>query len=147
MPRRLVSIVTAAVVFGLLLPLSAQRGGMFTARLSWVPIAGSERNDVAGTGAATGTLTGSTLGIAGSFEGLPAAATAARLHQGVAKGARGPAIGDLTISRSASGTIKGTAELTAGQIDALRAGRLYVQVHAERGVAPDNAVLWGWLLP
>ena len=30
--------------------------------------------------------------------------------------------------------------------DALLAGRLYIQLHAERGVAPDNAVLWGWLL-
>jgi hypothetical protein len=112
-----------------------------------VPIAGpNNRGDVTGKGAATGTLTGRKLSITGTFEGLPASATIARLHQGIAKGARGAAITDLTISKGASGTLSGSVDLTQPQVDALRQGKLYIQVHGEKGVAPDNSNLWGWLL-
>ena len=108
-----------------------------------------------GKGAATATLAGTRLTINGSFEGLPAAATAARLHQGIAKGARGKAIADLTITKAASGTISGSVSLTPDQVEALKQGRLYLQVHSERGIPPeqgkaqpdvDNSNLWGWLL-
>ena len=86
---------------------------------------------------------------------VPAAATAARLHQGVAKGARGKAFADLTISKAASGTITGSVTLTADQVEALKQGKVYLQVHSEKGIAPeqgkpqpdvDNSNLWGWLL-
>jgi hypothetical protein len=137
--------VLTLVACGLALPVIARQGDSYSARLSWVPISGAERNDVGGQGAATATLSGMRLTVNGTFEGLPAAATAARVHHGVAKGARGPAVGDLTITRAASGTISGTLELNAGQVQALRDGKLYVQVHGEKGVAPDNSVLWGWL--
>lgn len=143
---RVATCVAAALLIGFVLPLAAQRTETFTARLTWVPISGAERNDVAGQGSATATLSGSTLSFAGSFEGLPARATAARLHQGVAKGARGPVLTELTVTGAESGTISGTVELNAGQAQALREGRLYIQVHAEKGVAPDNSVLRGWLL-
>ena len=43
-----------------------------------------------------------------------------------------------------SGTISGSANLTAEQVDNLRKGRLYIQVHSEKGVAPDGSNLWGW---
>jgi hypothetical protein len=124
----------------------AQASGTFTARLDWVPIGGAERNDVAGSGSATATLSRSRLSITGSFDGMPAAATRASLHQGVATGARGPAIAELEVTTSADGTFSGEIELTRDQRAALLAGHLYIQIHAERGVAPDNAVLWGWLL-
>jgi hypothetical protein len=128
-------------------PLAAQSGEKFAARLSAVPIAGpNNRGDVTGKGTATGTLTGRKLSITGTFEGLPASATIARLHQGIAKGARGAAITDLTISKGASGTLSGSVELTQAQVDALRQGKLYIQVHGEKGVAPDGSNLWGWLL-
>jgi hypothetical protein len=55
----------------------------------------------------------------------------------------GPAIGDLTISKSTSGTISGSIELTPQQLTILRKGGLYVQIQSEK--APDG-VLWGWLL-
>jgi CHRD domain len=61
----------------------------------------------------------------------------------VAAGVNGPAIGDLTISKAASGTISGSFELTPQQLSSLRKGGLYVQIHSEK--APDG-VLWGWLL-
>lgn len=129
-------------------PLFAQSAQRFTARLGWVPISGAERADVAGKGAAAAQLSGSVLSVTGSFEGLPAAATAARLHQGVATGARGPAIAELDITHADAGDIEGEVELGAGQLAALRAGFLYVQVHADgKGLPEDGSVLWGWLLP
>jgi hypothetical protein len=67
----------------------------------------------------------------------------ARLHWGVAKGARGEAFADLTIARATGGMLSGSVALTAEQVDALRAGRLYIQVHSEKGV-PDGGTS-GWL--
>jgi len=125
----------------------AQTPDAFVARLDWVPISGAERNDVAGSGTATATLSRSRLSITGTFTGLPAAATLASLRQGAATGARGPAIAELEIAHAADGSFSGEVELDREQRAALLAGHLYIQLHAERGVAPDNAVLWGWLLP
>jgi hypothetical protein len=142
----------AALALGLIAivtPLYAQAPGTFTARLSWVPIGGSERNEVAGEGSATATLSGSRLSITGSFAGLPAAATGAKLHQGIATGARGrdsAAIADLRVTGGASGTLSGDVRLSAEQLAALKAGQLYVQVYSEKGVLPDHSTLWGWLL-
>jgi hypothetical protein len=126
--------------------LAAQSADKFTARLAWVPISGADRANVGGKGTATATLSGTKLAISGTFDGLPAPATVARLHEGVAKAARGPAIGDLVISKGTGGTISGGVALTPEQIASLKQGRLYVQVHSEKGVAPDGSTLWGWLL-
>src|SRR5688572_3124716 len=136
--RQCVVTVALTALVASAVPLTAQSGEKFAARLSAVPIAGpNNRGDVTGKGTATGTLTGRKLSITGTFEGLPASATIARLHQGIAKGARGAAITDLTISKGASGTLSGSVELTQAQVDALRQGKLYIQVHGEKGVAPD----------
>jgi hypothetical protein len=124
----------------------AQDSPTLGARLDWVPISGAERNDVGGSGFVTATLSRSRLSIAGCFEGLPAAATRASLHQGVATGARGAPIAELTVEQAAAGTLRGAVELTRAQREALLAGHLYIQLHAARGVAPDDAVLWGFLL-
>ena len=129
-----------------ILPAEAQ--DTFTAPLEWVPIGGAERSDVAGEGATTAKLSGSRLSITGSFAGLPAPAIAAKLHEGISKGARGrdPAvIADLSVNGGASGTISGDVQLTMEQVEALKAGRLYVQIYSEKGVLPDHATLWGWL--
>ena len=141
--------IAAIVMAGLIasgLGLAAQAGEKFSARLAWVPISGTERANVTGKGTATATLSGARLTIAGSFEGLAAPATVARLHHGMAKGARGLAIADLTIDKAQAGKISGTATLTAEQVGELKAGKLYVQVHSAKGVEPDGANLWGWLL-
>lgn len=147
MPRRLA--IGFALAHGLIAVAGfapAQAQETFSARLSWVPISGAERDDVGGRGSAIATLSRSRLAIEGSFEGLPAAATRASLHEGVAVGARGPAIAELRVTSARDGEIAGDVALDRDQVAALMAGQLYVQVHAERGVAPDNAVLWGWLL-
>jgi hypothetical protein len=101
---------------------------------------------VTGKGTASATLSGRSLTITGSFEGLGGPATVARLHEGIARGARGKAVIDLTVSKATSGTISGAATLTPEQIEALRQGKLYIQIHSDKGLAPDGANLWGWLL-
>lgn len=141
-------VVIAAIAFGLAGPpprAAAQAGENFAARLAWVPTTTRDRPNVTGSGSATGRLSGDTFTVSGTFEKLAAPATAARLHRGVAKGARGPAFADLTITRATSGTISGTVTLTKEQIEELRLGKLYLQVHAEKGVE-DGSVLWGWFL-
>lgn len=142
--RALMAAITFALLIGV--PLSAQ-GDKYTARLGWVPTAGAaDRTNVTGKGSVTATLAGTKLSLSGTFEGLAAPATVARLHKGVAKGARGAAIGDLTITKAASGTISGSFDLTADQVESLKEGKLYVQVHSGKGVEPDGSNLWGWLL-
>lgn len=150
---------TAALVaasLALAWTVGAQTGDKYTARLGMVPAANANQQAlVTGKGTATAVLAGNRLTINGSFEGLPAPATAARVHYGIAKGARGKAIADLTVSKAASGTISGAVTLTPEQLEGLKQGRLYIQVHSERGIPPeqgkaqpdvDNSNLWGWLL-
>jgi hypothetical protein len=138
--------ITILVLAMLAVPAFAQRPQAFTALLTWVPIGGAERNDVAGEGRATATLSGSRLTITGSFEGLPAPVTGAKVHRGPATGVRGPAIADLRVTGGAAGTITGDVQLTPDQVAALEAGQLYLQVYSEKGVLPDHATLFGWLL-
>jgi hypothetical protein len=107
-----------------------------------VPIDVSMQATVAGSGSASAVLTGRTLAVSGTFEGLRSPATVARIHLG-RKGVRGPAILDLTVSSAVRGTIAGTLQLTPLQLDALEKEWLYIQLASER--APDGN-LWGWLL-
>ena len=127
-------VVTVAIIAAFVAsaaPLTAQGTEKFTARLGWVPTAGpNDRVNVTGKGTATGTLSGRKLTINGTFEGLAAPAT----------------ITDLTVSKGASGTLAGSVDLTAPQVEALRQGKLYIQLHSEKGSAPDGSNLWGWFL-
>lgn len=107
----LVAITLAALAFPA--PLNAQGTETYTARLGWVPTTPTDRPNVIGKGSATATLAGRKLTISGAFEGLAAPATVARLHRGIAKGARGAAIGDLTVTQAASGKLSGSVDLTA----------------------------------
>jgi uncharacterized integral membrane protein len=117
----------------------------YRARLSMVPIANAAAGaNVKGIGAATATLKGTTLTIAGTFEGLATNATTAKLHVGRKTGVRGPEAADLQITRATSGTVSGTVPLTKEQLQDLAQGKLYVQIQSEK--APEGN-LWGWLLP
>jgi hypothetical protein len=131
------------VVFLLAGSLLAQTGEIYKARLSAVPADARTRPELAGIGSATATLSGAKITITGSFEGLRSAASMAQLHAASAAGIRGPVISDLTISQTASGSITGSVDLTPQQIESLRKGGLYIQIHSQK--APDG-VLWGWLL-
>ena len=130
-------------VIALAVGLAAQSGETYKGRLSPLPADAKTRPDLAGLGTATGVLAGTKLTVTGSFDGLKSAATAVRLHNGVAAGVRGPAIADLTISKSTGGSITGSADLNPQQIQNLRKGGIYVQIYSEK--APEG-VLWGWLV-
>jgi CHRD domain len=140
----LVAITLAAFAFPL--SLRAQGTETYTARLGWVPTTPTDRPNVTGKGSATASLAGRKLTISGAFDGLAAPATVGRLHRGIAKGARGAAIGDLTVTQAASGKLSGSIDLTAEQVEALKQGKLYIQLHTAKGVAPDGSTLWGWFL-
>lgn len=124
--------------------LVAQNPEAFQTRLSPVASDARTRKDLAGIGTVTGSLAGSKLTIMGSFEGLRSSATVAQVRQGVASGARGPAILDLMVTKAASGSISGSFDLTPPQVEALKKGRLYVQINSENA---KEGNLWGWLLP
>jgi CHRD domain len=121
----------------------AQPQEKFKARLHPVPIDPSMRAEITGGGALEAVLDGHKLSLTGSFAGMQSPATIAQIHEGAVTGVPGPAIRDLTISKATSGSITGTFQLTGDQVEMLRKGRLYVQIHSEK--APDGN-LWGWLL-
>ena len=135
--------VALAVVGCLIVPVAAQNPTRFEGRLTPVPVDGVTRDLITGIGSLSAVLEGTSLTITGSFEGLREPATEANLHRGLATGVRGTAFVELTVSRAASGKIFGSIDLNSDQIDSLRDGRLYVQIHSE--IAPEGN-LWGWLL-
>ncbi len=141
-PRR-GRLVWAALI-GVAIALAAGAQQSFKVRLRPVPIEASTAANTTGAGDATATLAGSKLSLRGSFGGLKGAATVARLHQGPVMGVRGPAIADVTVPATTNGTFTAEVTLTAAQLDALRQGHVYLQIHSE--TAPDGN-LWGWLLP
>lgn len=136
-------VVIALACVWLARPAAAQNQERYKVRLSTVPMDGGMRESVAGLGSASAVLAGTRITITGTFDGLRTPATAARLHSGPEKGVRGAALGDLTVSKAVSGTIGGSIDLTAEQVQNLRKGRVYIQISSEK--APDGN-LWGWLL-
>ncbi len=139
--------IVALALAVLALPVSASaQNDTYSARLGWVPTTPQDRPNVTGKGSATATLVGRKLTISGSFEGLAAPATVARLHGGIAKGARGAAIADLMVTQAAAGKLSGSIDLTPQQIESLKQGKLYIQLHTAKGVPPDGSTLWGWFL-
>jgi len=114
----------------------------FRARLSPVPVESNNASKITGSGSVTATLDGSKLTIAGTFQGMKSAATVAQVHMGQ-RGVRGPVEFDLQIDKSPNGNISGVITLTTVQVDTLRRGWYYIQIHAEQ--APEGN-LWGWLL-
>jgi hypothetical protein len=114
----------------------------FRARLSPVPVESNNASKITGSGSVTATLDGSTLTISGTFQGMKSAATLAQIHMGQ-RGVRGPVEFDLQIDKSPNGKISGVITLTKVQVDTLRRGWYYIQIHAEQ--APEGN-LWGWLL-
>jgi hypothetical protein len=136
------------VVVGLVLVSSwapvAQSQNSFATRLDTVPINFSSQAATTGSGSVSAELDGSELSIEGSFDGLASAATVAWLHVGAVIGARGPAAHQLAVTQSSRGTVTATVRLSRRELEALNAGRIYLQIHSQS--APEGN-LWGWLLP
>lgn len=115
----------------------------FHTRLAPISLDASMRANVAGTGSATAVLAGAKVTINGTFEGLRSPATIAQLHLSRVPGVRGPAVFDLSVSNATSGAVTGSFDLSADQVESLRKGKFYIQIHSEK--APDGN-LWGWLM-
>jgi hypothetical protein len=136
------ALAASAALSSSVLPLQA--ADAYKVRLTPVPIEASTSAATKGSGNASATLDGTTLRLRGSFSGMQGPATVARLHEGRVTGVRGPSIADFTVPQAASGSFDASIPLTAAQLDSLRQGRLYLQIHSS--AAPDGN-LWGWLLP
>ena len=137
-----------AMIFSLLIAagLQAQSLEKFRGRLAPVPALGIPVPSVAGVGSASASLNGRKLTVSGTFEKMASAATMAHLCTGQLTGMRGECVFDVTVSKTGdatSGTIAGTFDLTPEQVDALRKGRFYIQIHSE---GAPNGHLLGWLL-
>jgi len=133
-----------ALLLSLAITALAQSPETFKTRLAPVALDAAMKSTIAGTGAATATLAGAKFTVNGTFEGLKSNATMAHIHQGTAPGVRGAKLLDLTVTKSMNGTLSGSFDLTPDQIESLKKGKWYVQIHSEK--APDGN-LWGWLLP
>jgi hypothetical protein len=142
MKRTISAVSIAASILWFVGSVSAE-GDTFKARLSPVPVENAAVAGITGSGSATAVLSDRSLTVRGMFSGMQTPATIAQIHLGP-RGIRGPAMFDLAISKGTSGTISGTFKLTPEQVEAVKGGRFYVQIHSEK--APDGN-LWGWLLP
>lgn len=140
--RRLAPYATALLAAAVVVTVAAQQN--FKVRLRPVPIEASTAANTTGAGEATASLAGTKLTLRGNFAGLKGAATVAHLHQGPAMGVRGPSFADVTVPSSTSGAFNAEIALTAAQMEGLRQGQIYLQIHSE--TAPDGN-LWGWLIP
>jgi hypothetical protein len=120
------------------------KDGAWEARLARAPVDSATAAKVTGAGHVTAELDGGKLEITGSFEGLQGPATSGELREGPVTGARGERIADFSVPHQAAGSVTASFELTPEHLEALRAGRLYIQINSES--APDGN-LWGWLLP
>ena len=89
-------------------------------------------------------IDGLQLTVRGDFAGLQGAATVAHLLLGPVMGVRGPSFADVAVPAATSGQFTATVALTEEQVEALRGGRIYLQIHS--ATAPDGN-LWGWLIP
>jgi len=137
----------AVLVCGALLLASqafaaAQGGETYRARLSVVPLDVAMQANVAGLGQVTATLNGTRLTVTGDASGLKSPATTVSIHRGP-KGIPGPAILQLTATKTNNPTISGTLDLSPQQVEDLKGEQLYVQLNSER--APEGN-LRGWLL-
>jgi hypothetical protein len=137
------SIIAITIVLALTALVYAQNAQTFKARLSPMPVDATNQAGTTGLGAVTAVLAGTKLSVSGTFSGLQTPATIAKVHVGP-KGISGPGVLDLTVTKATSGTLQGELMLTSAQVEHLKRGRLYIQIHSEK--APDGN-LRGWLLP
>ena len=94
--------------------------------------------DATPMGSVDATLDGDTLVVDGSFSGLTGPATAAHIHGPAEEGATAPPVFTLDVDNATSGDISGTwTGLTDEQIEQLRAGMYYVNVHTDANPAGE----------
>jgi hypothetical protein len=144
--RALLIGLTGAMLLG----LPAQAAD-YVANLGPMPLDDETKAVIAGRGQAEATIGQGRLTVTGDFHGLPSKATTAFLYLSPAIGVPGRQVLPLQLSGDTRGSISGTFKLTGAQAQALRTGRLYVQINSEKAppgyVWGPHGTLWGWLLP
>jgi hypothetical protein len=142
-------ILLAACFAGL--SASAGIAADYQASLGPMPLDDETKAVIAGRGAATAGFDGTMLTVKGSFHGLPSPATAAHLVMGRWIGVPGKPVADLTVTKAIAGDVSATLTLTGEQAQALRTGRLYIQIDSEKGPEQytwgPKGTLWGWIFP
>jgi Cu/Zn superoxide dismutase len=123
--------------------LTHAQSSQFRARLSEVPVTPQTYQTITGVGEVFASLTGSTLSLNGTYEGMSSAATAAHIHN-APKAMNGPPIGAIEVTSAPSGEVSGSLELTAEQVQALQNEELYIVIHSENNPGGE---IRGWLLP
>ncbi|MEP7355727.1 MAG: CHRD domain-containing protein, partial [Anaerolineales bacterium] len=118
----------------------------FDTVMMFAPYDDANRSEMGGRGSATAILDGNKLTIDGTFEGLKSTATKAQLRLGRGIAVPGAVLSELAVKSDTSGSLSGSIILTAGQVRALRAGWLYIQIESVKLSAPYGN-LWGWLFP
>jgi hypothetical protein len=139
---RLLGLMFLVTGLGAAMPDAAR----FETEMGPTPINSTTKNTVLGHGSVIATLSGGTLAIEGSFEGLATPATDAHLMMGQGIGIPGGPIRDLKVSSATAGSVTGSFTLGRAQLTALRKGLLYIQINSQKAPAPGGN-LWGWLLP
>jgi CHRD domain len=123
----------------------------YQTNLGPMPLDDETKAVIAGRGQATASYDGHTLSVKGDFHGLPSNATEAHIFIGQWIGVPGKPALDLAVTKATEGTISGDLKLTSAQAQALKTGRLYIQINSEK--APDQypwgpkGTLWGWIFP
>lgn len=141
--RRATALAGVAAVLLGASGLSAQSEEEFAGRLSRMPVDRATSPSISGGGEVRASLAGNELTVSATFAGMSSPATAAHVHR--APIARpGPVAFTLDVPETASGRIEETLTLTDAQLETLRDGMYYLQIHTT-----DNprGELRGWLLP
>ena len=122
--------------------LGAQSSDRFKGRLSRLPVDRPTAPQLRGQGSVEATLNGDELVLTAKFEGLSSPATAAHIHRApVAR--RGPVAFTVEVPAVATGELRDTITLTNAQLEQLREGLYYLQIHTEGNPGGE---LRGWLL-
>ena len=154
--KRNLAVWVAVGLVSVAVTATAKSGDKYKTRLSAVPSLTSRGAGIAVTadsvrgaeGSVSATLSGKKLTVSGNFEKFASPATEANLFMGPAMGARnypGVVLFKLTVMKSPDGkggTFSGTFDLSTEQVDALKKGKIYLQVHSEG--SPTGHVV-GWL--
>ena len=144
--RRRADATRILILFGLLglwcATPGAQGDERFRGRLSVLPVDVATARTMSGSGEAHATLTGNSLVITGTFEGLSSPATVAHIHQ-AAPARRGPVAFTVEVTTAISGEVSGILELDDAQIQALRNSEYYIQIHTENNTVGE---IRGWLM-
>jgi len=116
-----------------------------------MPVDDETKAFIGGQGQARASFEGGVLTVTGTFDGLLSDATQAMLMESPHIAVPGKKSADLTVTRATGGQVSGTLRLNRAQAAALRTGRLYIQINAEKAPpgyhwGPRGSV-WGWLLP